>query len=164
MKQLSGSHFMPLAKEGLSTKHDWVHRIGARPWLTKTMSRDSSKEVRPPLFTSPAYRRSAARYRPGRNGFTRSSTTGSGSSASASAGAGASTLVAATTGANSFPPSPRRCWLCLSARSCSTVKASSAAPMASPTSIACGRHGAPEAFPYAFDLLELDGRDLRTEP
>jgi bifunctional non-homologous end joining protein LigD len=26
------------------------------------------------------------------------------------------------------------------------------------------RHGAPEAFLYAFDLLELDGRDLRSEP
>ncbi len=23
-----------------------------------------------------------------------------------------------------------------------------------------GRHGSPEAFLYAFDLLELDGRDL----
>jgi bifunctional non-homologous end joining protein LigD len=27
-----------------------------------------------------------------------------------------------------------------------------------------GRHGSPEAFLYAFDLLELDGRDLRNEP
>jgi bifunctional non-homologous end joining protein LigD len=27
-----------------------------------------------------------------------------------------------------------------------------------------GRRGAPEAFLYAFDLLELDGRDLRGEP
>ena len=27
-----------------------------------------------------------------------------------------------------------------------------------------GRHGTPEAFLYAFDLLELDGRDLRGEP
>src|SRR6476469_1014319 len=27
-----------------------------------------------------------------------------------------------------------------------------------------GRHGAPEAFLYAFDLLELDGLDLRGEP
>ena len=26
------------------------------------------------------------------------------------------------------------------------------------------RHGAPEAFLYAFDLIELDGRDLRNEP
>jgi len=26
------------------------------------------------------------------------------------------------------------------------------------------RQGAPEAFLYAFDLLELDGRDLRNEP
>jgi bifunctional non-homologous end joining protein LigD len=26
------------------------------------------------------------------------------------------------------------------------------------------RHGAPEAFLYAFDLLELDGQDLRTKP
>ena len=26
------------------------------------------------------------------------------------------------------------------------------------------RNGAPEAFLYAFDLLELDGRDLRSEP
>jgi bifunctional non-homologous end joining protein LigD len=26
------------------------------------------------------------------------------------------------------------------------------------------RNGAPEAFLYAFDLLELDGRDLRNEP
>jgi bifunctional non-homologous end joining protein LigD len=26
------------------------------------------------------------------------------------------------------------------------------------------RHGAPEAFLFAFDLLELDGRDLRNEP
>ena len=26
------------------------------------------------------------------------------------------------------------------------------------------RHGAPEAFLYAFDVLELDGRDLRNEP
>jgi ATP-dependent DNA ligase len=30
---------------------------------------------------------------------------------------------------------------------------------------ACFSHqGAPEAFLYAFDLLELDGRDLRNEP
>ncbi len=27
-----------------------------------------------------------------------------------------------------------------------------------------GRHGSPDAFLYAFDLLELDGRDLRGEP
>ena len=26
------------------------------------------------------------------------------------------------------------------------------------------RKGAPEAFLYAFDVLELDGRDLRNEP
>jgi bifunctional non-homologous end joining protein LigD len=26
------------------------------------------------------------------------------------------------------------------------------------------RNGAPDAFLYAFDLLELDGRDLRNEP
>jgi bifunctional non-homologous end joining protein LigD len=26
------------------------------------------------------------------------------------------------------------------------------------------RHGAPEAFLYAFDLLELDGQDLRNDP
>jgi bifunctional non-homologous end joining protein LigD len=26
------------------------------------------------------------------------------------------------------------------------------------------RQGAPEAFLYAFDVLELDGRDMRTEP
>ena len=26
------------------------------------------------------------------------------------------------------------------------------------------RYGAPEAFLYAFDVLELDGQDLRTKP
>jgi bifunctional non-homologous end joining protein LigD len=40
--------------------------------------------------------------------------------------------------------------------------------MASPTSsalrAAVGRKGSCDAFLYAFDLLELDGRDLRREP
>ena len=108
-----------------------------------------------------ACRPSAAQCRPGRTGHMRSNTTASGSSLSVRASRcdWSKQLPAITEALQALPV--RSVVLDGEGVICG---ADGKSDFDRPLAAKAGAHATPEAFLYAFDVLELDGRDLRPKP
>jgi hypothetical protein len=121
-----------------------------------------------PDFIEPCFPPTATWCRPARSGPTRSSTTATGSFAGETATACAYSLGAVTTTPTGCPRSSTR-WRCSPPpRLRSTARVWCATARGYPTSTCSGQRSGATArvrsVLYAFDLLELDGQDLRREP
>jgi len=131
--------------------------------LLRVSSDADCSPIGPRLVLSPACRGQSSIRRPDLAGFTRSSTTASGSWRTAGAGAFVCSLATAMTSVTASRSPPPRSRSCPSNPASSTARPSSATTAAWRCSIS-GHVTNAGAVLCAFDLLEVNGEDIRREP